>query len=265
MSDDIYTYIEQNFNIKITDYQFKRDYIKNPLTKIIKKSGGLKWELPNKDDLEFLYINLNLELRQLYKIFNINHSTIHNILHNYNIKKTTKLRKENNEKAMKRLYNVINQFQRPEIKLKCHTKEKIENGIKTRIRNKNWGGNTSKTQKKILSLLQLKFPLVLEDYKSDLYPFHCDFYIPSEDLYIEYQGYLTHGDGIYHCPFDTSNTNHLNHINELKQLKPYKWKDILDTWTTRDPLKRKIATDNKLNWLEFFNMKQFMEWYDGLI
>ena len=32
LSDDIYTYIEQNFNIKITDYQFKRDY-KRPIKK----------------------------------------------------------------------------------------------------------------------------------------------------------------------------------------------------------------------------------------
>ena len=31
-----------------------------------------------------------------------------------------------------------------------------------------------------------------------------------------------------------------------------------------NPLKRETARKNNLNWIEFFNMKQFMEWYDSL-
>lgn len=33
---------------------------------------------------------------------------------------------------------------------------------------------------------------IIRQYKSEVYPFHCDFYIQSDDLYIEYQGSWTH-------------------------------------------------------------------------
>lgn len=38
---------------------------------------------------------------------------------------------------------------------------------------------------------------IIRQYKSNVYPFHCDFYIQSEDLYIEYQGSWTHGNMPY--------------------------------------------------------------------
>ena len=59
MSNDIYSYIKENFGIEITDYQFKRDYIKEPLKKIY-LNKRYKWELIDRDDLEYLYIKLNL-------------------------------------------------------------------------------------------------------------------------------------------------------------------------------------------------------------
>ena len=77
--NNIYTYIEENFNIKITDYQFKRDYIKNPL-----KRG----EKPYKEDLEYLYLTLNLSTKDLSKLFNICHTSSKKIIHFYNINKT---------------------------------------------------------------------------------------------------------------------------------------------------------------------------------
>ena len=49
----IYEYLETNFNIKVTDYKFKRDYIKNPLRKWVDKSY--------KEDLEYLYITKNIK------------------------------------------------------------------------------------------------------------------------------------------------------------------------------------------------------------
>lgn len=39
MSNDIYSYIKENFGIEITDYQFKRDYIKEPLKQFLNKKG----------------------------------------------------------------------------------------------------------------------------------------------------------------------------------------------------------------------------------
>ena len=69
MSNDIYSYIKENFGIEITDYQFKRDYIKEPLKLVIrKKFGGLIYEKPFKEDLEYLYITLNLSRPEVSNI-----------------------------------------------------------------------------------------------------------------------------------------------------------------------------------------------------
>lgn len=38
---------------------------------------------------------------------------------------------------------------------------------------------------------------IIKQYKSELYPFNCDFYIKSENLYIEIQGSWTHGSHPY--------------------------------------------------------------------
>ena len=32
----------------------------------------------------------------------------------------------------------------------------------------------------------------------------------------------------------------------------------------KDPLKRKTAKENNLNWIEFFSMKEFENWYNNL-
>ena len=65
---NIYTYIEHNFNIKITDYQFKRDYIQDPLKKIVNNKHN-EYEIPDKEDLTYLYIKLNLSLEPYFLSF----------------------------------------------------------------------------------------------------------------------------------------------------------------------------------------------------
>ena len=42
------------------------------------------------------------------------------------------------------------------------------------------------------------------------------------------------------------------------------YKGFLTTWIKRDPLKRKTAKENKLNWFEFFTLEEFDEWFDKL-
>lgn len=78
------------------------------------------------------------------------------------------------------------------------------------------------------------------------YPFECDFYIKSEDLFIELNAYWTHGKH----PFDE------NSPEDLKILEVWKEKSkdhphfitAIDTWTVRDVKKRKIAKENNLNY-----------------
>ena len=120
--------------------------------------------------------------------------------------------------------------------------------------------NTSKPEEEIYKLLIEKYPNIQYQYKSEKYPFECDFYIPELDLYIEYQGFWHHGKE----PYDKNNEEHIKLIEKWKKLKNKQYKQAIITWTISDPLKRKIAKENSLNWIEFFNMKEFFEWYNKL-
>ena len=152
---------------------------------------------------------------------------------------------------------------------KKNYKEKI-NIIQKKInetKRKNNSFVTSIPENKIFNKLQDKYEIVFRNYKSEKYPFNCDFYIPSLDLYIEYNGTWYHGGH----PFDPNiledstrvellnkKAKELNYKNELKKSYLY----AIEVWTVRDPLKRETACKNGLNYLEFFNEKEFMEWYN---
>lgn len=125
--------------------------------------------------------------------------------------------------------------------------------------------NTSKEEKDILNILSQKFSLVYHEYKSIEYPFPCDFYIPELNLYIEYQGTWLHGEE----PFDNNNENHLKIIEQWKQKaneidfkneSKSMYLHAIEVWTKSDVKKRNWAKENNLNWIEFFNLEQFMEW-----
>ena len=308
MSDNIYSYIEENFNIKITDYQFKRDYIKNPLklSKNFKKT-----EQPYKEDLEYLYITLNLTLNDLSKLFQVSFRTTRKYPLRYNIKKKKDKILENTIKSINKIYhtNIINIKQLEiskindkksrlerygnenynnieKMKQTCLEKygvqyytqtteyKKYMKNIKiienqknkeylTKMKNNSF--NISHVEEEIYILLCQKYKEVKRQYKSEKYPFACDFYIPEIDTYIEYQGWWGHGSE----PFDNTNINHIeiiknwnkksfevNYQGKLKKMYNY----AIKTWTIKDPNKRDIAKKNNLKWLEFFNINQFKEW-----
>lgn len=133
-------------------------------------------------------------------------------------------------------------------------------------RKKNGTCNTSRDEKRIFELLKQKFLEIKREYKSEVYPFHCDFYIPEKDLYIEYQGFWTHlnepfigtEDQLKKLEWLKMKSNELNYKNKRKNM----YKIAIDVWTIRDPLKRETARKNNLNWIEFFTMDEFMKWYD---
>lgn len=117
--------------------------------------------------------------------------------------------------------------------------------------------NTSKPENCLYTRLVEVFEDIKHQYRSSVYPFNCDFYIPQYDLYIEYQGFEGHGKH----PFDPTNqedleivkkwekkANEINWKNEKKEL----YKNFLEVWTQQDPLKREIAKKNNLNFLEIF-------------
>lgn len=136
---------------------------------------------------------------------------------------------------------------------------------KTLDKNGTW--STSKSEKQIKYLLTILYPNVKYQHRNEeKYPFNCDFYIPEIDTWIEYQGHQGHG----RMKYDPNNKEHIDLINkwekraieiEEKTNKKSKYRDYINTWTRRDPLKRETAKKNNLNWIEFFTMEQFFAWY----
>ena len=133
----------------------------------------------------------------------------------------------------------------------------------------NYSGPENRCYKKLIN----KFVEVKRNYKTNLYPFACDFYIPKLDLYIEYNGYWTHGPSKYHEPFDKNNKNHINILNiwnnksneiNFNNKKKKLYKNAIRIWTVEDPLKLETFKKNKLNYKIFYNEKQFDEWIDSL-
>ena len=126
--------------------------------------------------------------------------------------------------------------------------------------------NSSKIEEEIYKLLREKYSKVKRQYRSEEYPFACDFYIPEIDTYIEYQGTWFHGKEPY------IGTEEQKSIIELWKAKSVElnfqgkekrqYKRAIKIWTIEDPLKREIAKKNNLNWIEFFNMNQFLDWFN---
>ena len=370
----------KKYNVDIT--KLKRDYEKNPLGKIFKeiyikdtnKLNSRRYiiEKPYKEDIEYLYIELNIPLKDILGYFNLKHFTFGEIRRFYGIKKSYSAQHENTEKYYIKNYGVKSASCLKEIKEKLeqtclerygvkHSSQckKIKNKIKQtnierygvenpqqceRIKEKTKQTNlerygtenvyaseygkekikktnlerygvenvsnnelikekkkqtclkhygvenpaqcpdivdkifkqrringtiiSSSFEEKVHNLLKEKFIIVERQYKSDVYPFRCDFYIQDLNFYIEIQGHPSHGKE----PFDPNNIKHQEILKlwqrktiELKKDKSRtQYEDYIDTWTRRDPLKRKIAKENNLNWIEFFNMKQFLKWYNNI-
>lgn len=117
--------------------------------------------------------------------------------------------------------------------------------------------NKSFQEDKIFELLSAKFN-VIRQYKDSRYPYSCDFYIPDFDLFIEYNGNWTHGSKPY---VDNLECNMILDKWKEKSKNSKFYKNAIYNWTVLDVKKRNIAKQNKLNYLEFFTMEQFNEWY----
>lgn len=119
---------------------------------------------------------------------------------------------------------------------------------------------TSKIEKELESKLRELFPDLETQYKSELYPFNCDFYIPSLDLYIEYNGTWTHGG----CFYDENNKENRNTLENWKRLSECSrfYRNAIETWTVRDIRKLNTALENNLNYVVWFNEEQAYDWIE---
>lgn len=81
--------------------------------------------------------------------------------------------------------------------------------------------------------------------------YRCDFYIKNKDLFIEIQGYFGHGPH----PFDENSIEDINILNSWKLKESPRYKDAIKGWTIEDPIKRKVAKENNLKFIEIFDRK----------
>lgn len=130
--------------------------------------------------------------------------------------------------------------------------ERNEHMFKTKRRNNSF--HLSSIENNFKEWLDKNHINYFYQYRSQKYPFNCDFYFPDRDMYLEIQGSWIHGSH----PFNESN------LKDMETLQ--KWISKFESghdfyggaifcWTERDPKKRQTAKDNKLNFHEIFSDK----------
>ena len=305
--------------------RLKRDYINNPLQYYHIGSERHR-EKPFKEDIEYLYNELNMSYRQIAKYIGICKSNMLKILKEYGLNKTKEQAIECRNQVLESKYGTYNIvsldfvkektkqtnlerygceyiFQNQTVKEKTKQtnlerygceyvvqnqtiKEKTkqtnlerygceyssqhiefrERVHNSKIKNKTY--NSSKSEDVIYENLINRYGEVIRQYKSDLYPYACDFYIPKLDLYIEYNGYWTHGFEPY-----IGSQEQIEKVKlwENKSFETYEngrnktsYNVAIDVWTKRDVLKRTTAKQNNLNYVEFFNIDEFNKWFEKI-
>ena len=120
-----------------------------------------------------------------------------------------------------------------------------------KTKKENHSFNSSKIEKELEKYFIENNIKYISQYRSDKYPFSCDFYFPDSDYYVEIQGSWTHG----HHQFDYNNVDDINFLNEWKNKskKSAFYKNAIYVWTEHDVKKRNIAKENKLKYLEIFS------------
>jgi hypothetical protein len=246
-------------NKKLTDLLQKYGIKKSP--DVINKNISKKLQghepttkrkpLP-RDKIIDVYKHHHKSPEQIAEMLNCSHGIIRRRLKEAGLEKSQKEQRKDRIIRSQEKYGVDHVSQTEEWKQRHYEAQKANNTF-----------NTSQPEEYVNAILEKKFGKknVVRQYKSELYPFKCDFYIKNLDLYIEYQGSWVH----YHEPFNILNYRHLNQLREWKyrsQFSDY-YKEAIKTWTIRDPIKRKIAKKNKLKWAEFFTVKDLLKWINS--
>lgn len=118
--------------------------------------------------------------------------------------------------------------------------------------------NKSTPENESYSLLLSKFTEVIRQYKSNVYPFSCDFYIPYIDTYIECNYFWTHGG----YPYIETEQQCKDKLDYWKSKNSKFFDNAIYTWTDLDVRKRNIAKQNNLNFIEFWNISELKKWIE---
>lgn len=116
---------------------------------------------------------------------------------------------------------------------------------------------TSKLERCLIDYLDKNGIIYKRQYKSELYPFKCDFYLVDYDLYIEIQGHWHHGYNDKTKEYvkygeDIQKTSYLMELWKQKAIYSQSYRDAIEVWSKRDVIKRETVQKNHLNYLEIF-------------
>lgn len=170
-----------------------------------------------------------------------------------NISKNKDIKKKKEQTLLKH-YGVKNTFEIPYVKEKCNSEESRKKMNETKHKNNSF--NRSNSEDMAFMILKEKYNGIIRQYNSPKYPFNCDFYIPSLDLYIEYNEHWTHGNH----PFDKNNYNDVEQLKKWKSKNTKYYKNAIYVWTDLDIRKRDIAIKNNIEYIEFWNMQELIKW-----
>ena len=141
---------------------------------------------------------------------------------------------------------------------KCYTKSNEYKNMLPTIQQKiyetkknNNSFNKSNIEEQFASWLDENNILYIRQYKSEQYPFCCDFYFPEKDLYFEINGHCVHNNH----PFNPDNKKDIATLEKWKQKGTKFYKNMIHVWTVTDPLKVKTANENNLNFKVVYSCK----------
>ena len=169
---------------------------------------------------------------------------------------TYEAKQKQKETCLKK-YGVDNYAKTEEFKNKMNWEEQKKKEYETKKKNNSF--NKSKPENESYKLLKDKYPNVEYQYRSELYPFACDFYIPELDLYIECNYHWTHGDH----PFNENSLEDKEKLEVWKNKNTKFYNNAINTWIIRDVNKRNKAKENNLNYIEFFTILELINWLNN--
>ena len=160
-------------------------------------------------------------------------------------------------KHMQDVYGVDNAFQVKEVIDKLKAIKDTMQLHRDKTRKLNGTFKTSKQEDKVYEILCEKFTKddIVRQYKSNKYPFFCDFYVKSLDLYIECNFTWTHGG---HW-FNKNSKEDLDKVVYMKSKHSKYYDNAIETWTIRDVKKRECAEKNGLNFIVFWHLPHLCE------
>lgn len=123
-------------------------------------------------------------------------------------------------------------------------------------------GNISSLEiymEKLLIENNIKYEL---QYNEDIrYPYHCDFYLPKFDIFIEINGYWMHGGHF----FDENNSEDLATLEKWKSKNTSQYNRAIVVWTKSDLEKHNKAIENNLNYVVLWNKQDITNFINSLI